>query len=167
MGERKMKLLIIFSALALTCTALADAVDQVRCREIAFSKSVDAQDISAFASFIDTDARFVGKSVLHGPEAIAEAWAAFFAEDGPLIKWRPQFAEVLEDGTLALTRGPYRMTTHDEQGLETEHWGTFNSVWRLNDDGEWRVVFDTGNDSNEAPSDEVKALLDQQDDCKL
>ncbi len=52
-----MKLLIIFSALALTCTALADAVDQVRCREIAFSKSVEAQDSSAFASFIDTDAR--------------------------------------------------------------------------------------------------------------
>ena len=160
-----MKLLIIFSTLALTCTALADAVDQVRCREITFSQSVEAQDISAFASFIDTDARFVGNSVLRGPEAIAEAWAAFFAEDGPLIKWRPQFVEVLEDGTLALTRGPYRMTARDEQGLETEHWGTFNSVWRLHDAGEWRVVFDAGNDSNEAPSDEVKALLDGEDNC--
>ena len=160
-----MKLLIIFSTLALTCTALADAVDQVRCREITFSQSVEAQDISAFASFIDTDARFVGKSVLHGPDAIADAWGVFFAEDGPLIKWRPQFVEVLEDATLALTRGPYRMTTHDEQGLQTEHWGTFNSVWRLHDDGEWRVVFDAGNDSNEAPPDEVKALLDGEDNC--
>ena len=126
-----MKFLIMLSALALTCTAFADAVDTVRCQEIAFSKSVESQDISAFTSFIDADARFVGNSVLHGPEAITEAWRAFFAEDGPLIKWRPQFVEVLEDGTLALTRGPYRMTTHDEQGLETEHWGTFNSVWRL------------------------------------
>ena len=161
-----MKLLIILSALALTCTAFADAVDKVRCREIAFSKSVEAQDVSAFASFIDADARFVGNSALHGPESIAEAWGAFFAEDGPLIKWRPQFVEVLEDGTLALTRGPYRMTTHDEQGLETEHWGTFNSVWRLHEDGEWRVVFDAGSDSDEVPADEVKALLDEADDCE-
>ena len=161
-----MKLLIILSALVLTCTAFADAVDEVRCREIAFSKSVEAQDLSAFTLFIDADARFVGNSALHGPEAIAEAWAAFFAEDGPLIKWRPRFVEVLEDGKLALTRGPYRMITHDDEGVETEHWGTFNSVWRLHDDGMWRVVFDAGSDSDEAPADEVKALLDQVHDCE-
>ena len=160
-----MKLLIIFLAFALGSTALADPVEQVRCREIAFSKSVEAQDISLFTSFVDKDARFVGDSVLHGPEAIAEAWSTFFAEGGPDIKWRPQFVEVLEDGELALTRGPYRMITRDEQDVETEQWGTFNSVWRLHEDGEWRVVFDAGSDPNETPADEVKALLDQADNC--
>ncbi len=160
-----MKSLIIFLALAFTCTALADPVEQVRCREIGFSVSVETQDVALFASFIDPDARFVGNSALHGPDAIAEAWGVFFAEDGPLIKWRPRFVEVLEDGKLALTRGPYRMTTRDEQGIETERWGTFNSVWRLHADGEWRVVFDAGNDPNETPADEVKALLDQEYDC--
>ncbi len=129
--------------------ALADLADDVRCREIGFSKSVEAQNREWFASFIDPDARFVGNSVMRGTEAISEAWSGFFAEDGPPIKWRPQFIEVLEDGELALTRGPYRMITRDEQGIETEHWGTFNSVWRLNTDGEWRVVFDAGSDSNE------------------
>ncbi len=160
-----MKLLIIVLGLAFGSTALADAAEQVRCREIAFSVSVETQDIALFASFIDADARFVGNSVLHGPNAIAEAWGVFFAEDGPAIKWRPQFVEILEDGKLALTRGPYRMTTHDEQGLETEHWGTFNSVWRLHEDGKWRVVFDAGSDPDETPTDEVKALLDQEDSC--
>jgi ketosteroid isomerase-like protein len=165
MGERKMKLLILVLGLAFGSTALADATEQVRCREIAFSVSVETQDVALFASFIDADARFVGNSVLHGPVAIAEAWGGFFAEDGPLIKWRPRFVEVLEDGKLALTRGPYRMITEDDEGVETEHWGTFNSVWRLHDDGEWRVVFDAGNDPIETPPDEVKALLDQEYDC--
>jgi ketosteroid isomerase-like protein len=165
MGERKMKLLIIVLGLAFGSIALADAAEQVRCREIAFSVSVETQDVALFESFIDADARFVGNSVLHGPDAIAEAWGGFFADDGPLIKWRPRFVEVLEDGKLALTRGPYRMITRDEQELETEHWGTFNSVWRLHADGEWRVVFDAGNDPNETPTDEVKALLDKEDDC--
>jgi len=160
-----MKLLIIVLGLAFGSTALADAAEQVRCREIGFSVSVETQDVALFASFIDADARFVGNSVLHGPEAIAEAWGTFFAEDGPLIKWRPRFVEVLEDGKLALTRGPYRMITHDEEGVETERWGTFNSVWRLHEDGEWRVVFDAGNDPNETPADEVKALLDGEDNC--
>ncbi|MDH3614670.1 MAG: nuclear transport factor 2 family protein [Gammaproteobacteria bacterium] len=152
-------------SLVFTSTAFADLIEDVRCREIGFSKSVEAQDRELFASFIDPDARFVGNSVSHGPDAIAEAWSVFFAEDGPTIKWRPQFVEVLEDGELALTRGPYQMIATNEQGEEIEYWGTFNSVWRRNANGEWRVVFDAGSESNEAPPDEVKALLDQEDNC--
>jgi len=153
--------LIIF----LSSTALADLTDEVRCREIGFSVSAESRDAESFASFIDSDARFVGNSVTHGPAAIAEAWGAFFADSGPSIKWRPQFVEVLEDGTLALTRGPYRMITKDENGKKTEHWGTFNSVWRLQADGDWKVVFDAGNAAAEAPAEEVQALLDQEDRC--
>ena len=154
-------------ALVLTicsCTALADLVDEVRCREIAFSQAAETRDAEAFASFIDADARFVGNSVIRGPEAIAEAWAAFFADDGPAIKWRPQFVEVLEDGKLALSRGPYRMIVRDAEGKQVEGWGTFNSVWRLQEDGSWKVVFDAGNAAGEAPADEIQAVLAQDDD---
>jgi len=154
-------ILILF----LSSSAIADLAGEVRCREISFSLAAEIRDAELFASFIDLDARFVGSSVTHGPAAIAEAWGAFFADDGPSIKWRPQFVEVLEDGTLALTRGPYRMITTGENGEQTEHWGTFNSVWRRNGDGAWRVVFDAGNTAAEPPGDEVKVLLDQADDC--
>ncbi len=99
-----MKSLIIFLALVVGSAVLANPVEQVRCREIAFSISVETQDVALFTSFIDADARFVGNSVVHGPKSIAEAWSAFFAEGGPDIKWRPRFVEVLEDGKLALTR---------------------------------------------------------------
>ena len=152
-------------AIFASSTALADLADEVRCREIGFSISAETRNAESFASFIDSDARFVGNSVTHGPVAIAEAWSAFFSDNGPEIKWRPQFVEVLEDGTLVLTRGPYRMITTDENGEKTEHWGTFNSVWRLNDDGEWKVVFDAGNAAAEAPTEDVQALLDQEYDC--
>ncbi len=161
-----MKSLAVLIACSLVApTALADLTDDVRCREIGFSKSVEVQNRELFASFIDRDARFVTNSVARGTGAISEAWSGFFAADGPPIKWRPQFVEVLEDGKLALTRGPYRMFIKDDQDIETEHWGTFNSVWRLNTDGEWLVVFDAGSDPDETPADEVKALLDQEDDC--
>jgi ketosteroid isomerase-like protein len=145
--------------------ALADAVDDVRCNEIQFSKSVETQDAELFVTFIDDDARFVSGVVSHGPAAVASAWSTFFADDGPRIKWRPQYVEVLEDGTLALSRGPYRMIVTDETGAVREIWGTFNSVWRLQDDGSWKVVFDAGSAASAAPSIEVQALLDQDDTC--
>jgi ketosteroid isomerase-like protein len=145
--------------------AIADVADEVRCREISFSKSVEHQDLEAFRAFIDTDARFVGASVSRGVDAVATAWTVFFKEDGPMIKWRPQIIEVLADGKLALSRGLYRVRSPFPNGDVVEEWGTFNSVWRLNDDGEWRVVFDAGSEAATEPDDATKALLDADSDC--
>ena len=146
-------------------SAIADVADDVRCAEISFSQSVENHDITAFTSLIDADARFVSSSISRGPVEVTEAWSVFFADDGPEIKWRPQFVEVLKEGDLALSRGPYRMITRDAEGKTTEHWGTFNSVWRKRADKSWKVVFDAGNVAAEAPSEEIQALLDQENDC--
>ena len=156
---------LVFTCLAVSSTALADTADDVRCYETQFSQSVESRDIESFKSFIDADARFISDIVSRGPDAVATAWSAFFAVNGPGIKWRSQFVEVLEDGTLALSRGPYKMTVRDEADNVSEHWGTFNSVWRLQEDGSWRVVFDAGSPASNPPSDEVQALLDQVDNC--
>ena len=148
-----------------TSPAAADIADEVRCREVGFSQAAEAQDLAAFESFIDADARFVGSSVLRGIATIVEAWTFFFEADGPTIKWRPQIVEVLDDNKLALSRGPYRVLSRDPEGNLIEQWGTFNSVWRLNDDGEWRVVFDAGNEAASAPDDATRAFLDADTDC--
>jgi len=157
--------LILSGVLVCSAPAVADIENDVRCREIAFSQSVETQDVTAFSSFIDSDARFVGGSVQRGVAAVTAAWSVFFSDDAPQMKWRPQIVEVLNDGALALSRGPYRMIVKGEDGALTEHWGTFNSVWRKQDDGVWKVVFDAGNEAAEAPTEETQALLDQEVDC--
>jgi ketosteroid isomerase-like protein len=58
------------------------------------------------------------------------------AETAP-FSWRPETVEVLESGTLALSSGP----VFDAAGQPI---GAFNSIWRLEADGRWRVVFDKG-----------------------
>jgi ketosteroid isomerase-like protein len=156
----------LLALLIATSPALADTSHDVKCRELEFSKSVETRDPELFRSFLDADARFVGASVSRGEDEIAERWKTFFTEDGPTIIWRPQFVEVLKDGNLALTRGPYKMTVADTAGGVSDYWGTFNSVWRLGDDDIGRVVFDAGDSSNEAPSEEVQALLETDDDCQ-
>ena len=155
----------MFFVLAASCSAFADAADEVRCHEIGFSLAAEARDAERFSSFIDDDARFVGASVLRGPTAIAEAWSVFFEDEGPRIKWRPQFVEVLEDGNLALTRGPFRVIGKDDEGNDVERWGTFNSVWRLHPNGGWKVVFDAGSPASEPPAEDVRMLLETDDEC--
>ncbi len=157
---------VLLLSAVITAPALGDPADEVRCREIGFSRSVEIQDHDRFASFIDPDARFVGNKVDRSREAIAEAWAVFFTGDLPSIKWRPQFVEVLESGDLALSRGPYRIIDKNDQGETTEAWGTYNSVWRLNAEGEWLIVFDAGSFPDETPSDEQRKLLESDAGCK-
>jgi ketosteroid isomerase-like protein len=159
------RFIFIFLALAASL-ANADPAHEVACREIGFSKSIESRDMDAFRSFLDEDARFVGVDVQRGADAVTEAWRTFEPDDGPMLKWRPQIIEVLKDGKLALSRGPYRYTTTNEDGDEVAFWGTFNSVWRLHDDGSWKIVFDAGSPASEPPADEVKALLDAEDDCE-
>jgi ketosteroid isomerase-like protein len=161
-----MKQIILVCVLCLTSSLVfADLANDVRCREISFSQSAEQRDLGAFRSHIDADARFVAATVLRGVDSIAEGWSVFFAPDGPSIKWRPHIIEVLENGTLALSRGPYRVVASDADGNVGESWGTFNSVWRLHDDGEWRVVFDAGSPAAGEPDDAEKALLEQEDEC--
>ena len=144
--------------------AAAGDIDTVRCSEVAFSKAAETRNAEAFAAFIDADARFVGASVARGVEEIVAAWAPFFADDGPAIRWRPQFVEVLANDSYAFSRGPYRITSTDELGNSVEMWGTFNSVWRRNADGRWRVVIDAGSAPDETPTEEQRSLLESEDD---
>ena len=153
-------ILALFSSVA-----MADLADEVRCREIGFSKSIESRDMAAFRSFLDDDARFVGGLVRRGPDEITEGWSVYEAADGPTLKWRPQIIEVLEDGKLALSRGPYKYTEMNEDGDSVDYFGTFNSIWRLQDDGSWKVVFDAGSPAAGTLPEDQLALLEADDNC--
>ena len=111
---------------------------QVADQERAFAKTMADRDHQAFASFVADEAIFWGqKGVLRGRAQVAAGWKPFF--DGPQapFSWEPERVEVLESGTLAISSGPVR----DPGGKVV---ATFNSIWRLESDGRWRVIFDKG-----------------------
>lgn len=112
--------------------------EEVKAREIAFAKTMADRDLDAFKSFISPEAVFFnGNTPVRGRDAIAEAWAPFFEGPDAPFSWHPDLVEVLQSGVLALSSGPVR----DPSG---EVVGRFNSVWRKDADGQWRVVFDKG-----------------------
>ena len=149
----------------ISAAAAADPADEVRCREIGFSRSIENRDIEAFKTFLDPDARFISNRPRRGVDQIAEGWSFFTQADGPSIRWRPKYVEVLEDGKLAFSVGLYEATGTDENGVKIKSYGSFHSTWRLHDDGVWRVVFDAGDQWPGGASEEDLALLDAEDDC--
>ncbi len=114
-------------------------VRQVADTERAFAKTMADRDYGGFQSFIADDAIFLtgGGDALRGKATIAARWKRFF--DGPAapFAWDPEHVIVLDDGTLAQTHGPVM----DVDGRIVSR---FQSVWRRESSGEWRVVFDNG-----------------------
>jgi len=118
--------------------AESDAAADVRAREIAFAQTMADRDFDAFLTFISPEAVFFnGPEPLRGHEAIGRVWSRFFEGPDAPFSWVPDSVHVLASGSLALSSGP--VTTADGQPA-----GRFNSVWRKDEDGVWRVVFDKG-----------------------
>ena len=123
----------------------ADLAAKLRATEEAFAKTMADRDHEAFVSFLADETVFFGRrGEIRGKEAVGTAWKPFYqAPDAP-FSWRPESATVLDSGTLGLTSGPVI-------GADGSRVGTFNSVWRLDSDGSWKVVFDRGCPDCECP----------------
>lgn len=112
--------------------------EEVAASERAFAKSMADRDQEAFRYWLSEEAIFFTTDTpLRGKEAIAEFWSRFYEGTKSPFSWDPDSVEVLSSGKLAFSCGP----VHDPSGKLT---GRFNSIWRLEEHGEWRVVFDKG-----------------------
>lgn len=115
-----------------------DPAAAVRAAETAFARTMADRDHAAFVTFLSEEAVFFGPaSVLRGKREIAESWARFYEMPDAPFSWAPEVVEVLPSGALALSSGP----VYSPAG---ERVGTFNSVWRRESEGVWRIVFDKG-----------------------
>lgn len=119
-------------------SAKRDLATEVRDSERAFAKTMADRDLKSFGGYVAEEGVFFGgKGPLRGRTAVVEAWTRFFEGKDAPFSWEPETVEVLPSGTLALTSGPVR----DPKGTLI---GTFSTIWRLEKDGKWRVVFDKG-----------------------
>lgn len=110
---------------------------QVEAAERAFAKTMADRDLAAFERHLSDQTIFYGRGVLRGKAAVVAAWKGFF--DGPVapFSWEPDQVDVTPDGTLAMSTGPVR----DPAGKRVSR---FNTIWRQEAPGVWRVVFDKG-----------------------
>lgn len=99
----------------------------------------------AFINFADTDVVIMRENsrALIGKKALQESYLNKDTLKTPL-KWNPVKAEVSPDGKLGYTFGNWEYKTKDGTGKIVESHGNYITIWRRQNDGTWKYVFDGG-----------------------
>jgi len=142
---RGVTLLKFSFAMMVGCQAAApethsDLEKQVTATELAFAKTMADRDMTSFSEFVSDEAVFFsGQDAIRGREKIIAQWAGFFKGTAAPFSWSPDHVEVLDSGQLALSSGPVI-------GADGKLIARFNSIWRRESSGRWKIVFDKGCD---------------------
>ena len=111
-------------------------------------------DLEAFMPFFADGARFQPPEA---PEAasredIRETASGLFSLPGFSVSWRPHLSDVSAAGDLGYSIGTFELTVDDAEGNPVTRNGKYTTVWRKQEDGQWKVVSDTFNFDSPAPT---------------
>jgi len=116
---------------------------EVEATEIAFSDySVAHGTQAAFVAFAHENAAIKRRdTVIVGIDGIR----AYYGESSLLesrLAWKPSFVDVASSGDMAYTYGRYTFWGLRPDSTEINNTGVFHTVWKKNEAGEWKFVYD-------------------------
>ncbi len=120
----------------------------------AFDQSTAARGVEGWVSSFAEDGIMVSsRGLVVGHDSIRAVMTPVFADSTFTLRWEPDHAEVAASGELGYTLGRYESRRVGEGGAVVTRTGSYLTVWRRGEDGEWRVVVDIGNPDEQSEED--------------
>ena len=134
----------ILSAAVLMCICFKlhaqQSIDKLVATEKSFAATSKEQNTKiAFISFLDSNC--IGYR--NGEEVNLFEEYSKRNDDGSKLTWAPEFAVISSSGDLGATTGPWEYRQSSLKDTPVAH-GHFTTIWKKNDKGEWKAVFDMG-----------------------
>ena len=82
-----------------------------------------------------------GNEIIKGKQAIGN-WYVKNGNPNATLTWEPDFVDVSRSGDMAYTYGSFVFKSVDSVGATTESKGKFHTVWKKQNDGSWKFVWD-------------------------
>jgi ketosteroid isomerase-like protein len=94
----------------------------------------------AFVNYAAEDAVIMrSNDVVIGKAAIDKFYDG---QDITGLSWAPEYIDVSGSGDMGYTYGHYTYSTVDSTGAIKESRGVFHTVWKRQEDGSWKFVWD-------------------------
>lgn len=113
--------------------------------ESEFNQMATEQGIpAAFEAFAADSAVILrGDSLIRGREAIRKYYdQRYDGKEKVVLTWKPDYVHVAASGDLGYTYGHYKYVIADSLGAVKTYTGVFHTVWKRQENGEWRYVWD-------------------------
>ncbi|HTT25228.1 MAG TPA: DUF4440 domain-containing protein [Candidatus Sulfotelmatobacter sp.] len=116
--------------------------------EAEFMKAANEKGAQGYMSYYADDAVEVpnGAPLIIGKVEIAKGMGFLDNKDNRL-EWTPVGADISASGDLGYTYGNYEFHSKDKEGNPQVQYGKYTSIWKLQKDGNRKVVLDMGNAS--------------------
>lgn len=144
----KNSILLIFLGILMSCSELkikpkSEYIAEIRETEEAFNNMAAETGVKeAFLYFADAEAVLNrNNQIIKGKKAIADYFGNQTLHSVSL-QWQPEYVDVSDDGTLGYTYGTFSFVAVDTSGQKIESSGVFHTVWKKQEDGSWRYVYD-------------------------
>ncbi len=111
--------------------------------EKAFAQLAAEQGVKAAFLAYAADEAVLSRNnkIIKGKQAIADYFDQQTFQEVRL-DWAPDFVSVAASGDLGYTFGKFTFSATDPTGKRIEADGIFHTVWRRQQNGEWRYVWD-------------------------
>lgn len=113
-----------------------------------FMKAAAKKGSEGYMSYYAEDSVEVpnGAPIISGKANIAPGMG-FLDDKNNQLLWTPVGADISASGDLGYTYGNYEFHAKDKNGKTTVEYGKYTSIWKLQQDGTWKIVLDMGNAS--------------------
>ena len=151
---KKITLPLLCGALVISaCTSTAEKNEaslekwtaEIRSAESEFAAMAASKGIpAAFLEFAADDAVLLrNNNLIVGKEALRASYEGQQQGNGTVsLSWSPDFVDVSSSGDLGYTYGKYTYTVTDSLGKKNTMEGIFHTVWKRQEDGRWKFVWD-------------------------
>ncbi len=139
----KYLLTLIGTLLFLSCEKVTSKEDIVAVEKQFEKKCKDSGIAAGFYEFADENAviKMDNDSLLKGKEAIRNHFSQPKFQKAT-VTWNADNVEISKDGTLASTYGKYVWIATDSLGNKKDFKGVFHTVWKKQNDGSWKYIWD-------------------------
>jgi len=122
-------------------------INELMALDIEFCQATQEGGAKAWASYFSKEGIMVAGSGdnIVGPEAIQKAMAPLLDQAGSSLKWQPSSGSLSEDKSMGYTYGQYIRQVLGEDGKAHEQRGQYTTIWRLQEDGTYKICLDIGN----------------------
>lgn len=123
---------------------MEDWKNEILLTEMDFAQMVADEGIpKAFLYYADEDAVLMrNNQLIIGKGAIKKRYSSLEKDPDISLSWKADFVDVSSSGDLGYTYGEYTYSYKDEMGNTQTEKGIFHTVWKRQENGDWRFVWD-------------------------